>query len=297
MSPYKRPNKVSIFYFTGTGSTKLVADQFAIGFRDKNIKTDLYEINYKVPYIPNKSDLLIILYPVYALNAPEPVYQFIRKLPRDLRCSAVVISISGGGEVTPNNSCRVHCIKRLEKMGFPVVYEQMIVMPSNFVIPTPEELCIRLLEILPKKVNYIINELLSGVIRRTKPDPFNRFLSFVGEIEKAPFASKFIGSQIKANDNCNGCRLCQRGCPVGNIRMKDNKPVFGKSCVLCLKCIYSCPRKALYPGIGKFIVLKQGYHLKDWESKMHGKKNFSVDELAKGYTFSGIKRYLKEDMD
>ncbi|HWT73382.1 MAG TPA: EFR1 family ferrodoxin [Mobilitalea sp.] len=297
MNTYKIPKKVEIIYFSGTGSTRKVAEQFTASFTEKNIEAANHELNHRDSYTLKKTDMLVIIYPVYATNAPEPIYDFISKLPYELRCPAVVISVSGGGEVTPNKACRLHCINRLEKKGYPVVYEQMIVMPSNFLAATPEELAIRLLEVLPLKTNFIINELLSGVISRTRPDLFNRFLSFAGEIEKTAIAGKSYGKQIKVNSSCNGCGICQKGCPVDNIRIVNKKPVFDRKCSVCLKCIYACPKKALQPTIAKFIVLKQGYPLKDWEKKVNSEKHYSIDELAKGYAFSGIRKYLKEDME
>lgn len=295
MNTYRKPKQVEIIYFSGTGSTRKAAEQFALSFSEKNVKVINHELNYRDPYTHQKSDLLVILYPVYAMNAPQPVYEFIQNLQYDLRCPAVVISVSGGGEVTPNKACRAHCIKRLEKKGYPVVYEHMIVMPSNFVVSTPDELSIRLLEILPKKVDYMVNEMMSGIIRRTRPDLINRLLSCIGELEKSPMGGRSFGKHIKVNDACTGCGICQKGCPVKNIQIVNKKPVFSNQCAICLKCIYGCPQKALQPGISKFIVLKKGYSLKDWEKQINTKKHFSIDELAKGYALSGIRKYLMED--
>ncbi len=48
----------------------------------------------------------------------------------------------------------------------------------------------------------------------------------------------------------------------GNISMSDKKPIFHDKCVLCMRCIYGCPHNSVTPGIGKFLVLKNGYNLK-----------------------------------
>ncbi len=296
LRPYQIPKTVEIDYFSGTGGTLRVAKQFASSLGKHNIDVTLRDISPRTPYEQKNCDLLLILYPVYAANAPEPIYHLISKLSRHNTCAAVVISVSGGGEITPNTACRLHTIKRLEKQGYPVVYEHMIVMPSNFIIATPEELSQRLLEILPHKVERIVNDLLLGITRKTKPTLLNRAISFLGEFEKLPFAGKSFALHIKVKDSCNGCGLCANSCPAKNIHMCNDHPVFSKKCFLCLKCIYDCPKRALKANIAKFIVLKQGYSLKNYESKRFTAKAHTIDELAKGYALSGIKKYLKEDI-
>lgn len=295
MMKYKAPKEVSIVYFTGTGSTKRVAKEFEKGFVNKDVRVNCYEINHNNIYNYPDADLLLLIYPVYALNAPEPIYDFIRKLPDLKKCPAAVISVSGGGEITPNTACRLHCIRRLEKKGFPVIYERMVVMPSNFLAATPKELSARLFEVLPDRVCNIINDILAGVSHRTKPSLLNRALSCVGELEKSRvFGGKAFGHHMKVNKSCTGCGLCRKGCPTGNISMKNNIPVFGHQCAICLKCIYSCPKKALRLGIGNFIVLKQGYNVKELEIGTSVKDPADIKKLYKGYSLSGIRKYLLE---
>jgi hypothetical protein len=99
------------------------------------------------------------------------VYEWIDSLPENKNSPvpAAVISVSGGGEITPNTACRVSSIRKLEKKNCTVVYEKMVVMPSNWVIKTNDELAFRLLEILPSKVEHIADDLLAGMVRRTRP--------------------------------------------------------------------------------------------------------------------------------
>lgn len=95
--------------------------------------------------------------------------------------------------------------------------------------------------------------------------------------------TKFFGQKIRVNENCNGCGWCEKKCPANNISILDNRPIFGRECLLCLKCIYGCPNKALNAGTFKFIILKEGYDLKAIEKRMKGIKPAPVEDLAKGY--------------
>jgi len=285
-------NKVRIVYFSGTGGTKMVADCIENTFANKGVEALKSELRAGREMSNEDEDILVLVYPVHALNAPAPVYDWIRDLAKANSTKAAVISVSGGGEITPNKACRVGCIKRLEKKGFEVIYEKMIVMPSNVLIKTGEELTYRLLEILPLKVGKIVDDLLAGAVCRIKPDVINRLMSLAGEIEKT--GTGYFGKRIRAGEDCDGCGWCEKNCPANNITVQNSKPVFGNKCVLCLKCIYGCPRRALQPGICKSFVIKDGYNLCEIKKDMdcNNSSQAEIEQLARGYLWKGVKMYL-----
>lgn len=213
-------------------------------------------------------------------------------MPQANKIPAVVISVSGGGEISPNTVCRASCIRFLEKKGYEIIYENMIIMPSNFVVKTVDGLSIRLLKILPYKVEHIIDEVLLGTIKRRRPKLVDRFFSCIGEAEK--IGARYFGKHIKVNNDCNGCALCERNCPKKNIKMSNGKPEFSNNCMLCLNCIYGCPKIALTPGIGKFVVIKEGFNLRLIEKRMLEFEELEpIEKLAKGYLWKGIREYLQ----
>ena len=74
--------------------------------------------------------------------------------------------------------------------------------------------------------------------------------------------------------------------------MNVSKPQFSNKCHLCLGCIYGCPNKALEPKMGKFIVIKEGYSLKELEKKLPYIKQVDIETLTEGYLLSGVRKYL-----
>ncbi|OJU11094.1 MAG: hypothetical protein BGN88_14495 [Clostridiales bacterium 43-6] len=282
--------KVTIVYFSGTGGTKRVAEALAKALIQKQIQTEVYELIYEQFPQNGDEDLLIVLYAVHALNAPEPVYQWIRGMERVDGISAAVISVSGGGEVMPNTACRTAVIRKLKAKGYCVNYETMLVMPSNFLIQADHNTALRLLQVLPERAERIADDLISGKAVRTSPNIIDRVLSFLGEGEK--LVTGLFGRGIKADGGCNGCGLCERNCPTKNISLENKKPVFSKRCVMCLRCIYNCPKNALHAGAGKSIVFKTGYSLDRLEREAENTK--PTKELPKGVAWAGVKKYLEE---
>jgi hypothetical protein len=52
------------------------------------------------------------------------------------------------------------------------------------------------------------------------------------------------------------------------------------------------------PGTLKFILIKEGYDFKAVEKRMQNVTNLeSIDVLAKGLLWIGVKKYLKEEDD
>ena len=286
--------RINIVYFSGTGGTERAAKCFEASFNKAGFLVTLFRLKEVPKNYDFEKAFLLLLYPVYALNAPKMVHEWIKNLDRASCVQTAVVTISGGGEISPNTASRVSVIKKLEKKGFIVTYEQMLLMPSNFGVTAGETLSRLLLEVLPFKVQTITNDIISGTIRRTKPLIFDRFLSRIGRIEHVG-ARKF-GQNIKVSDACTGCGWCCEHCPSANITMESGKPVFGNGCNFCLGCIYGCPFNALEAGAGKSLVFKYGFDLKRLE-KLPLQEDADIRALAKGYAWSGVKKYLLESTE
>lgn len=285
-------SSVKIVYYTGTGSTAMVAQSFRESLVKEGCSCTVEKITNELDFKRNDYNLLVLIFPVHAFNAPELVYQWINRHYNVNKIAAAVISVSGGGEISPNTACRISSIKRLTAKGFQVVYEAMFVMPSNILVATKEPLATMLLRVLPGKVKLVVNDILTGVYRKSTPLMRDRLFSIIGEMEKP--ASRFWGRFIKALDYCNGCGWCAQNCPSHNITIMEGKPRFANRCNMCLKCIYGCQRKALTPGICKYIIIKAGYDLNYLAEKALLNQDADVDELARGYLWSGVKKYLLE---
>ncbi len=278
--------KALVAYFSGTGGTTRAAKAVAQAFELRGVSVDIQEIKTGKAFPNGSEDYLVLLFAVHAANAPEPVYRWLENLSPVSGTKAAVLAVSGGGEVFPNTACRLSSIKRLEKKGYEVVYEHMIVMPSNMSIATPDGLAARLLEVLPQKAASMADDILSGIRRRVKPSLLNRFMSVVCEMEKK--GCHIFGKWLIADETCTGCGWCAKGCPGANIRMEGERPVFGNQCVMCFRCVYGCPSHSLRPKRFKFALNKRGFDIRRYE-------NSGIQpEKKTGVVWKGVNRYLEQ---
>ncbi len=257
---------VTLAYFSGTGGTKAIVSCFETQFVKSGIHVNVIDISCCNTYHEEKApDLLIIFSPVYAFRLASIMEHWTKNLPKTQNTPAAVISVSGGGETSPNTACRVHCKRLLVKKGYHLIYEKMFVMPSNFASQAEYQLNLQLLNAIPQKVTQTVTEILSGKIYLTRPRVPDRFFAFIGKAEH--FGAKIFGLSIRASKACTQCGLCERKCPAKNIRLQNGVPKFGSNCMWCLKCIYDCPHNALSPGVLKFSVLKDGYNITEMSDK------------------------------
>lgn len=294
----KLGQKVRIVYFSGTGGTARAAFCFAESFKQKGIDVVMESLDRQKAdslaalLIDETVGLLLVLYPVYAFDAPIPVYEWIERLglARSLPCA--VISVSGGGEVWPNTFSRLGCIKALGSRGYNVFYERMLVMPANVFSKTEDICSMQLLKILPLKAEHSVKEMLAGKRRRIKKPLGAGIIAFLAKTEK--HKSKSFGQGLRVRECCGGCGWCAENCPRKNICIENGRPVFDKECVICLRCIYGCPQKAIYSPHYSFLLLKEGYSLDELEGLMKDSEDLPKNKIRGGFLYKGVKKYLED---
>ncbi len=284
---------LQIVFFSGTGGTARVAARLAEAFTRRGIAVQRCALRAK-PCAPFTAEALALLYPVYAANAPQPIGEWIAAAPPGENRPAIVISVSGGGEVSPNTACRVATVRALRAKGYRVVYEAMAVMPANFLVPYSDTLSALLLRKAAPVAERIAAEVLAGVERHPRPLPIDRVVSVACLVEH--LGSRLFGRSLHASPDCSGCGLCEANCPRGNIVLQNGRPVFGNRCVFCLRCVYGCPRRGIEPGFARFTILKDGFNLAAVEARTWDQTSFPpVEELTPGKALAGVRAYLLAD--
>lgn len=225
-----------IFYFSGTGNSKWIAQQLA-----HNTDDELFDIT-KLAQVPNfeHQKRIGFVFPIYAWGVAEPMLTFIKRLPQT---SAFIYGVCTCGEDAGL------AMKKLSKL-FRLDSSYSVVMPNNYIVGSDIEdqdtiskkitdakiQCQRIAsEILQTKKVYRVNE---GTLALLKSNlacmAFNRFARTT-----KPFY---------ATEKCNGCGLCAQNCPTSTISLVNAKPVWGEKCYQCLRCINECPKRAIQYG-------------------------------------------------
>lgn len=140
--------------------------------------------------------------------------------------------------------------KALHRKGLALDSAFTVKMPSNYIIGfdvDPQEMVQSILSNAEKKlkeINTVIGQRQKGVydtIPGKSPALKSNFAN--------PLFNRFAMNTKKfyATDQCNGCKKCERICPLHTISVAD-KPVWGQSCTQCLACINNCPTQAIQYG-------------------------------------------------
>lgn len=69
-----------------------------------------------------------------------------------------------------------------------------------------------------------------------------------GVVNAAFYRLVIKAKPFTVSDSCVGCKKCEKACPLGNIQLRDGKPVWGGRCTHCMACICGCPVSAIEYG-------------------------------------------------
>ncbi len=95
-------------------------------------------------------------------------------------------------------------------------------------------------------------------------------------------------------DKCIGCRICEKNCPAGAVRVENKKAyIDGRRCIACGMCAAKCPKQALYlPGVDVFSETS----LAAAKKKPDGYVFFVNGEQKTVREEKSLLRYLRDDL-
>lgn len=267
-------NNYSIYYFSGTGNSLSVSKKLAelldgsyqsIPRVMANIKRGIFASN------------LIIVFPSYLAmiyGVPVIVKEFIACIP-NISNKKISLVCSCGGYESVNALPSVKILtKVIKEHGGHVINYHTLRLPMNNLdyehIPIPiekdtavliaksEEKINRIAKnIKQQKVRYLHKSIDSCFIVLMKPMFYIlKKISFKAmlDLAKEPYnTSKSIENvfhltdkSITVDSTCNGCRICEKVCPVNNIVIEERHPRWKHHCEMCFACHEWCPQKAIH---------------------------------------------------
>lgn len=221
-----------IYYFTGTGNSRWLAQRLAEKTGDKVLNIiGLQEIP------PMDAQTVGIVFPIYAWGVPEPVTAFVKHLRGK---PAYTFAVCTCGDEAGNAMDELHAI-------FPLDSAWSVAMPSNYVmgadVESNESISAKISnarEKMDEIAEHIRNRQSVHDVNKGKM-PWVKSTLFNFGFNKAARSTKpFYVTQA-----CNSCGLCARNCPAKTITMVDGKPQWNKKCYQCTACINLCPTRAI----------------------------------------------------
>ncbi|HEX3001026.1 MAG TPA: EFR1 family ferrodoxin [Methanoregula sp.] len=235
--------KTIIYYFTGTGNSLAAARTVAAVLGDCELVPIASLQNTPGDIVP-AADRVGIVGPVYDFGLPTLVAEFARRL--DLSKAGYSFGLLTMGGI---GASALHQMSEIvqKKNGQPLDGAWVVRMPGNFVplySPPDGKKKEKLLADADARLRDIAGMIDKGIAVRPGFAPVSSLLkrlTYDGFIRQLHEADR----QFVADENCTRCGTCSRVCPVKNIMMVEEKPVWQHHCELCMACLNLCPAKAI----------------------------------------------------
>ena len=226
-----------IFFFSGTGNSRFVANRLADRLCEQASfipETDPEKCSFS-------GSTLGFVFPVYSWGIPPLIEEFIARLSeefcKDVQKSGTYVwmACTCGDEAafTPEMLS-----KALSARNIPLKGIWSVIMPNNYVLlpgfnVDNKEVEKSKLEAAPARIDAIAEAIAR---KETCID--------IVRGKHASFKSKMVYPLFKRwgifprrwrwTPECIGCEQCAVTCPMGNIRMQNGHPLWGDRCVSCL---------------------------------------------------------------
>jgi len=256
---------IEIYYFSATGNSLAVARDLA-----ENLDARLIPVVSTLDQerVNSEADSIGAVFPIYDFKPPEVVEAFIRRLA-DIEAKYLFAVCTYG--IAPSGSLK-HLDKVIKSCGGHLSAGFAVGMPHNGIG------CGALTQAERESVleNWEARrEAICEVISARKEETIESGGLFLGLVQ--PRTIKMMPSALKlmlrmllkgadslaftASEDCNGCGICASVCPMSNIEMVGNKPVWSDHCESCFACLHWCPKEAISLGSSNMNI--KPYHHPD----------------------------------
>lgn len=234
--------KRAIFYFSATGNCLKVARDLAAEVGESEVISIPKVI--KGERIDSPSEAIGIVYPVYMWGMPLLVVKFIEKL-KPLKDKYIFAVVTYGGAC---GDALGQTARQFESQGQKLSAGFAVKMPGNY-IPfygaIPEE----------KQAKMFIKERerikeIASIVKEKRPCTIEKSAILFNLL--SPLIYKLGSSKIPlmdigfwADEKCNSCGICEKVCPVNNIKLCAGRPVWQHKCEQCMACLQWCPQEAI----------------------------------------------------
>lgn len=254
-----------IFYFSGTGNARQVAEWIKEEVMEKGIKCSLHDITrLDMDALTIDPDAhLGLISPVHGFNYPPIMLSFISRFSHGHNKVILMNTRAGmkiGSLVTPGLTGIAFLFSAMvfRLKGYKIIGMIPFDMPSNWLSLHPA--------LRGKAVDYIFEKNHQRVKKHAgrlcnKGADFTALREIIQDLLISPVAILyyaigrfFIAKTFYASDRCLHCDLCVKQCPNKAIIKKSEHPYWTFRCESCMKCMNICPTRAIETSHGLVLV-------------------------------------------
>ena len=298
--------KIIIFYFTGSGNTGKIINEFKTHFEADGHNVDLIQIENQL-YKPDKKidvnlndyDLIGIGYPVHAFNAPEIVLKWAKSIDKLDETKRAFIINDSAEPMNLNNISSIKLSKILKKKGLDIQNEYHYLMPYDMIYRHKQKMAYTMWETSKKRISIEYKDILNGTPSKLEHVPCGALFAWIMRIQH--FGAKFNGVFYRVDKNkCIKCNKCVNNCPMNNIKRVDDKLKFGTHCSMCQRCTTYCPTDAIKSGLFATWRVNTPYSFKAtddenvYDKPMTKKEQKRADFYNSFWCKSAYKEYFSE---
>jgi len=234
--------KIIIYYFSATGNSLNAASVIASLYE----QSKLVKINRMNVTEHPDSSIVGFVFPVYMGGVPDIVYRFLGDFP--FQDNVYYFSIAT--YYTYKGSALSVVNKILNNKGVSLNYGNYIPTVGNC-LKEYEVSAVKRPAIL-ERADTITNKIANDIKNKTEIQP-SKYCGVSEKLHKSMFNIFFKDTYKKmtSDDNCIGCGICSKVCPVNNISIKNKKPQWSVNCQSCHACVHWCPKNAISLGRSK----------------------------------------------
>ncbi|MCQ2279148.1 MAG: EFR1 family ferrodoxin [Bacteroidales bacterium] len=248
---------MQILHYSGTGNSTYIAKKIHQKIDSEIIS--LNEVFRSQKELTLNDDTLVFVTPTYCWRLPRIVSEWMKRQHFRHGQKAYFVMTCGDDFGNANKWLEGLC----RKTGLTCMGGIEVVMPENYItmFTAPSaELSQTIIECADLEVEEITAYLRRGE-RFPEREVNLRDRLFSGVVNDLFFKFIVKDKKFRVLDSCVGCGICEKGCPLNNIRLQNGRPVWNGDCTHCMACICRCPQQAIEYGKGS--LGKRRYYLAD----------------------------------
>jgi ferredoxin len=258
--------KLVVYYFSGTGNSRNVAQWLSAEARQHGIEPLLINIAHTDRLHiepPDPEALVVFVSPIHGFNYPPVMVNFILRFPKGKNPVVLMNTRAGmliGKWITPGLTGIAFLMAALvlRLKGYAIRGMRPVDLPSNWISVHPG-LNQRTVKYLHERNHERVTAFAKHIFAGKRS--FKALREIIQDLLISPisvlyfFAGRFIiAKTYYASGDCDNCGICIKGCPVKAIKQVDNRPFWTFNCESCMKCMGNCPKKAIETAHG-FIAI------------------------------------------